>query len=83
MVNTMSLYHTVDTEYILSTGNSYQTLANRFQVSISKVHEIVHEVCDALWDVLQPLEMAPPTENDWTRIENKFINCRTSPIVLG
>ena len=56
----------------LATGDSYQTLANRFRVGVSKVHKIIHEVCDAIWDVLQPLEMAPPTEQDWQRIENEF-----------
>ena len=53
-------------------GNWRFILANRFRVGVSKVHEIVHEVCDAIWDVLQPLEMAPPTEDDWKRIESKF-----------
>ena len=52
----------------LVTGDSYQTLVNRFRVRVSKVHEIVHEICVAIWDVLQPLEMAPPIEDDWKRI---------------
>ena len=61
----------------LATGDSYQTLANRFRVGVSKVHEIIHEVCDAIWDVLQPPEMAPPTEKDWQRIDKEFMSSGT------
>ena len=67
----------------LATGDSYQTLANRFRVGVSKVHEIIHEVCDAIWDVLQPLEMAPPTEQDWQRIEKEFYELWNFPNCLG
>ena len=67
----------------LATGDSYQTLANRFRVGVSKVHEIIHEVCDAIWDVLQLLEMAPPTEQDWQRIEKEFYELWNFPNCLG
>ena len=67
----------------LATGDSYQTLANRFRVGVSKVHEIVHEVCDTIWDVLQPLEMAPPTEDDWKRIESEFYELWDFPNCVG
>ena len=67
----------------LATGDSYQTLANRFRIGVSKVHEIIHEVCDAIWDVLQPLEMAQPTEQDWQRIEKEFYELWNFPNCLG
>ena len=67
----------------LATRDSYQTLANRFRVGVSKVHKIIHEVCDAIWDVLQPLEMAPPTEQDWQRIEKEFYELWNFPNCLG
>ena len=47
------------------------------------MHEIIHEVCDAIWDVLQPLEMAPPTEKDWQRIEKEFYELWNFPNCLG
>ena len=67
----------------LTTGDSYQTPANRFRVGVSKVHEIVHEVCDTIWNVLQPLEMASPTEDDWKRIENEFYELWNFPNCVG
>ena len=56
----------------LATGDSYQMLTNRFRVGVFKVNEIVHEVCDALLDVLQPLEIAPLTGSDWRYIKAEF-----------
>ena len=47
------------------------------------MHEIIHEVCDAIRDVLQPLEMTPPTEQDWQRIEKEFYECWNFPNCLG
>ena len=67
----------------LVTDDSYQTLVNRFRVRVSKVHEIVHEVCVAIWDVLQPLEMAPPTEDNWKRIESEFYELWNFSTVWG
>ena len=67
----------------LATGDSYQTLANRFRVGVSKVHEIVYEVCDAIWDMLQLLEIASPTEDDWKRIESEFYELWNFPNCVG
>ena len=36
-----------------------------------------------MWDVLQPLEMAPPTEKDWQRIEKEFYELWNFPNCLG
>ena len=36
-----------------------------------------------LWDVLQPLEMAPPKEADWIRIEQEFNDYWNFPNCLG
>ena len=43
----------------------------------------MHEVCDVLWEVLQPLEMAPPTEADWRRIEQEFRDYWNFPNCVG
>ena len=52
-------------------------------MGVTKVHEIVHEVCDVLWDVLTPTEMPPPTEDDWRRIEQEFYEYWNFPNCLG
>ena len=50
---------------------------------MSTVHVTVREVCDALWDVLQPMEMTPLTMNDWIRIENEFRELWNFPNCIG
>ena len=67
------LYKT--TEYIilnscfryLATGDSHQTIAFPFRVGQSTVSSIVKEVCQELWNILQPLHLRKPTEEMWTQ----------------
>ncbi|MCG8622026.1 MAG: transposase family protein [Proteobacteria bacterium] len=47
------------------------------------MHRSVREVCDAVWEVLQPKVMAPPTENEWRRIENEFSKIWNFPNCIG
>ena len=53
----------------LSHGDSYRSLANRFHLSPAKVHQAVRETCKAIAEVLTPIEMLPPTTEDWIKIE--------------
>ena len=45
------------------------------------MHEIIHEICDVLWNVLQPRVMSSPSTDDWRKIEQdfselwNFLNC--------
>ena len=32
----------------------------------------VYEVCDAIWNLMSPVYMKPPTEDDWRHIEHRF-----------
>ena len=32
----------------------------------------VYEVCDAIWQILQPIYMQAPMEDDWKHFENRF-----------
>lgn len=56
----------------LATGLSFTKLAENFRIGISTVSKIIDEVCTALWNVLQPLVMPEPSENDWRRIAKEF-----------
>ena len=67
----------------LATGASYQTLEKRFRIGKTKIHEIIHEVCDVLWDVLQPKVMAPPSTDDWRKIEQDFSELWNFPNCVG
>ena len=65
------------------TGASYQSLEKRYRIGKTKIHEIIHEVCDVLWDVLQPREMAPPTTEEWMKIEQDFSDLWNFPNCIG
>ncbi|XP_045778528.1 uncharacterized protein LOC123876345 [Maniola jurtina] len=56
----------------LATGQSFTTMGENFRIGLKSVSRIVEEVCDALWNMLQPLVMSQPTENDWKEIAKDF-----------
>lgn len=41
----------------------------RGRVTVSLV---IRETCNALWDVLSSIYMAPPSEEEWNKIKMKF-----------
>lgn len=49
----------------------------------STVSTIVHEVCAAIWKVLQPIVMPKPTESSWSQIEEDFKNLWNFPNCIG
>ena len=65
------------------TGASYQSLEKRYRIGKTKIHEIIHEACDVLWDVSQPREMAPPTTEEWMKIEQDFSYLWNFPNCIG
>ena len=56
----------------LATGDSHQTIAFSFRGRQSTVSNIVIEVCQELWNVLQPLYLPTPTEEMWTQAVTGF-----------
>ena len=56
----------------LATGDSFCTLHTRFQRAAATIASIVYEVCDCIYQVLQPIYMRPPSEEDWKQIEHRF-----------
>ena len=56
----------------LATGDSFFTLSIRFHRGTSTVACAVYKVCDAIWQVLQPIYKQAPMEDDWKHIENRF-----------
>ena len=43
----------------------------------------VYEVCDAVWQVLQPIYMKEPDEDDWKQIEHRFSTRWNFPNCVG
>ena len=48
------------------------TLHTRFRRGASTIPQIVYEVCDSIYQVLQPIYMQPPSKDDWNQIEHRF-----------
>ncbi|XP_022174264.1 uncharacterized protein LOC111036531 [Myzus persicae] len=44
---------------------------------------IVLETCDVIWQILQPIEMAAPTTQDWLEISNGYFKTSQFPNCVG
>lgn len=67
----------------LSTGDSHHTIAFSFRVGRTTDSSIVKEVCAELWNVLQPLYLATPTEEAWKQSEIGFRERWNFPNCIG
>ena len=67
----------------LATGESFWMLHVRFRRGVSTIASAVYEVCDAIYSVLQPIYMVPPTEDDWRQIEHRFRTRWNFPNCVG
>src|SRR5277367_3098490 len=67
----------------LATGDDQKTIANSYRLGRSTVHNIVTETCMALWQVLQPLHMAVPSEQRWESLANEFWHYWDFPNAIG
>lgn len=68
----------------LATGCSQQTLSYAFRVGRSTISYIIKEVCEAIYDLLAPIYMRPPsTSEEWKLIAEDFENLWNMPHVIG
>jgi len=67
----------------LATGDSHHTIGFSFRVGRTTVSSIVKEVCVELWNVLQPLYLATPTEEVWKNSEIGFRELWNFPNCIG
>ena len=67
----------------LATGNSITTIAYNFRLGISTVWNIIHDICCAIWDVLSPICMPLPTEEQWKCIADDLYTKWNIPNCLG
>ena len=44
--------------------------------------KVVYDVSEAIWEVMRPIYIAPPTENDWRQIEHRSVLDGTSQTAL-
>ena len=52
-------------------------------MGVSTVHYIVKWTCTIIWQVLSPIELKEPDEEDWKRIERKFATRWNFPNCCG
>ena len=67
----------------LATGDSFWTLSTCICRGESTVAQLVYDVSEAIWQVMSPIYMAPPTENDWRQIEHRFSTRWNFPNCIG
>ncbi|KAJ8915449.1 hypothetical protein NQ315_003212, partial [Exocentrus adspersus] len=68
----------------LATGKIFETLKFDYFIGSRTVSSIVKETCQAIWDVLQPLEMKPPSSKErWLEIADNFYERTNFPNVVG
>ena len=66
----------------LATGDSYKTISFSYRIGKSTIVSIILEVCDAIWQHLQPLYMPVPQE-DWRAIAKAFQEQWQFPNCIG
>nr|XP_039252705.1 uncharacterized protein LOC120329934 [Styela clava] len=67
----------------LVTGDSYQTIGFSYRIHKTTISRIIPETCAAIWDSLQPVFMAVPSENQWKIIANDFKQLWQFPNCVG
>lgn len=65
------------------TGNSISSIAFSFRVGQSTVRNIIKEVCTVIPDILSPLYLTPPTEEEWKSIVDGYWNTWQMPNCFG
>ena len=64
-------------------GDSFWTLHIRFRRGVSTIAQAVYKVSEAIWNVLHPIYMSPPTIEDWKQIERSFSTRWNFPNCFG
>lgn len=65
----------------LATGTNFSALHFEFLMGVSSISKIIRETCEIIWRQLHPIEMAPPTTEQWLDIaagyfeKSQFPNC--------
>lgn len=67
----------------MATGSNFSILHFEFLMGISTISMIVRETCEILWNILQPIEMAVPTIDDWLDIATGYFEKTQFPNCIG
>ncbi|KAK3914895.1 Putative nuclease [Frankliniella fusca] len=67
----------------LAQGGTIQSLHDEFRVGRSTVYDIIGETCKAIWDLLQPIFLPQPTQEDMKRMADEFFQRWQFPHCFG
>ena len=67
----------------LSTGESQQSLSFSFRICRATVSKIVCETSEAIYKVLSPIYLTPPSIDGWVKIAQEFEELWNLPHVIG
>ena len=67
----------------LVTGDLFWMLDLQFRRGVSTISQVIYDVCDAIWEVIHPIYIAPPTADDWRQIEHCFNTRWNLPTCIG
>ncbi|KAM0728892.1 Protein ALP1-like [Formica fusca] len=68
----------------LAHGDNVATTSWYFRIGKSTLYNIIPEVCKAIWEVVQPIYLqCPQQENEWIKIADEFYNIWNFPNCIG
>lgn len=67
----------------MSTGQSFHALGFSFRMGVSTVRQIVHEVCEEVWELFHNEHLALPTRDQFLKIADDFMGKWQFPNCLG
>ncbi|KAJ8930277.1 hypothetical protein NQ314_016930 [Rhamnusium bicolor] len=68
---------------MLAAGDSLPTLAFAYHMARCTVSNIIKETCEAIWQALQPVHLAPPETVKWKQIACDFFEQWQMPNCVG
>ncbi|XP_017772719.1 PREDICTED: putative nuclease HARBI1 [Nicrophorus vespilloides] len=68
---------------LLASGDSLQSIAFAFRVGKATVCQVYRETCQVMWDVLQPIYLPLPSEEQWEEISLDFYTKWQIPNCVG
>lgn len=67
----------------LSTGQSFRSLEFSFRMEVTTVSKIIREILKVIWEILQPLHMKIPDEQDFRKVAHDYYNIWNFPNCIG
>ncbi|XP_050292833.1 uncharacterized protein LOC126733542 [Anthonomus grandis grandis] len=66
-----------------ATGESFKSLSFTFRMGATTVGSIVKETVNAVWNILQPIHLPVPTQDDFIKISEDYMKIWNFPNCLG